>query len=92
MGDRDKQNLRDAASDVRNNVEDITGDLRERANKLAGDFSERATQYYGEATDWLGQNYGRALMAVGLIAAVGIAGYMVARSSRGTSFDEERVA
>lgn len=75
----------DEMQGVRDNVERISTDMRERASQMATDFSERASEYYDEATDWLSKNYGKALMAVGVFAAVGIAGYYIAtRNQRST--------
>lgn len=60
-------------------LEHIRDDLKSRANRMAHDASDRAVDYYDEATDWMSNNYGRVLTAVGVVAAVGIAGYFIFR-------------
>jgi hypothetical protein len=57
----------------------LTDELRDRAEQLASDFTERATEYYDEAQTWLSENQSKVLVAVGVLAAVGIAGYWVAK-------------
>ncbi len=74
---------------MENEFQSLSDDLRERAGQLAKDFSERATGYYDEAQDWLDKNSSRVLPLVGVVAAVGLAGYLVARGTRANARHEK---
>jgi ElaB/YqjD/DUF883 family membrane-anchored ribosome-binding protein len=84
-GSREGMSGSDSMQGVKDNVERLTDEFRDRAGRIAGDVRERATEYYDEATDWLQENYGKTLMVVGVLAAVGLAGYFLARNNRQSS-------
>ena len=80
MGDKDQ--VRETMEGVKNNVSQISDDIRNRASRMASDLNDRATEYYDDASTWMQANYGKVLVAVGVIAAVGVAGYFITRSDK----------
>jgi ElaB/YqjD/DUF883 family membrane-anchored ribosome-binding protein len=67
---------------ARENVEHLSSEIRDRAGRMASDATERAREYYDEASDWMKDNYGKTLAVVGILAAAGLIGYMLSRSTR----------
>jgi ElaB/YqjD/DUF883 family membrane-anchored ribosome-binding protein len=79
-----RDSIDESVEDVRSNVQHLTQDIRHRAETMAQGLSERAGEYYEDAQEWMNENSTRVFAVVGILAAVGVAGYLLARgSSRG---------
>lgn len=65
---------------LKENVQHIAENVRHEANRIASDFSDRAKDVYDDANDWLKENYGKTLLTVGVLAGVGLIGYLLARN------------
>lgn len=78
---RIRDTIDESVEEVRSNVQHLTQDIRHRAEAMAQGLSERAGDYYEEAQEWMNENSTRVLAVVGILAAVGVAGYLLARGS-----------
>ncbi len=76
-----RDTIDESVEDVRSNVQHLTQDIRHRAETMAQGLSERAAEYYEDAQEWMNENSTRVLAVVGILAAVGVAGYLLARGS-----------
>ncbi len=72
--------LRTAQDDVLKSAERVISDVSENA-------SEYANNFLASAQDWIETNPGRAITALGLFAAVGVAAYLLGRSSMSSRFE-----
>lgn len=82
-----KQQLHHIADNVAGNlhetsdtIQKMSSNIGSRANRLASDASSKTSEYYAKANTWVQENYGKTLGAVGVLAVVGIAGYLLGKN------------
>ncbi len=86
------EGTRRVSEEFRSRADRIADQYGQKAREMASQFNKHAGPYYSEARDWMSNNYGKALVAVGILGAIGIAGYLIARNRNERfegSFDRE---
>ncbi|MCM2278743.1 MAG: hypothetical protein NDJ89_11770 [Oligoflexia bacterium] len=72
------------SSSIRDASERFAREAKSEAKDVLQDATEAASEFYDRTSTWVQANYGKSLAIAGVLAAVGVFGYVLGRNSQMT--------